>query len=93
MQTKSEEAVNASAIRHTPTSSWPAMPSKSIARRSATILSLKEKDLEDLRKGLLVSAVKFHQQIVEQQSDDPAVRADLGRADYDLAISRRSRAT
>jgi tetratricopeptide (TPR) repeat protein len=44
---------------------------------------LKEKDLEELRKDLLQSAVKFHQQFVEQHGDDPALRADLGRAYLD----------
>jgi tetratricopeptide (TPR) repeat protein len=45
---------------------------------------LKEKDLEELRKGLLQSAIKFHQKFVEQHGDDPALRADLGRAYRDL---------
>jgi serine/threonine-protein kinase len=45
---------------------------------------LKEKDLEELRKELLQSAVKFHQKFVEQQGDDPSLRADLGRAYLDL---------
>jgi serine/threonine-protein kinase len=45
---------------------------------------LKEKDLEGLRKELLQSAVKFHQKFVEQHGDDPALRADLGRAYLDL---------
>jgi serine/threonine-protein kinase len=46
---------------------------------------LKEKDLEELRKELLQSAVKFHQQFVEQHRDDPALLADLGQAAQDLA--------
>jgi serine/threonine protein kinase/predicted Zn-dependent protease len=46
---------------------------------------LKEKDLEDLRKELLQSAVKFHQQFVEQHRDDPTLRADLGQAYLDLS--------
>jgi serine/threonine-protein kinase len=45
---------------------------------------LKEKDLEGLRKELLQSAVKFHQKFVDQHGDDPALRADLGRAYADL---------
>jgi tetratricopeptide (TPR) repeat protein len=45
---------------------------------------LKEKDLEELRKDLLQSAVKFHQRFVEQHGDDPALRADLGRANFNL---------
>jgi serine/threonine-protein kinase len=45
---------------------------------------LKEKDLEELRKDLLQSAVKFHQHFVEQHGKDPALRADLGRAYLDL---------
>jgi serine/threonine protein kinase/tetratricopeptide (TPR) repeat protein len=45
---------------------------------------LKEKDLEELRKELLQSAIKFHQQFLEQHRDDPALRADLGRACHDL---------
>jgi serine/threonine protein kinase/tetratricopeptide (TPR) repeat protein len=45
---------------------------------------LKEKDLEPLRKQLLQSAIKFHQQFVEQHRDDPALRADLGRAYQDM---------
>jgi tetratricopeptide (TPR) repeat protein len=45
---------------------------------------LKERDLEELRKDLLQSAVKFHQHFVEQHGDDPALRADLGRANFDL---------
>jgi tetratricopeptide (TPR) repeat protein len=47
---------------------------------------LKEKDLEGLRKELLQSAVKFHQKFVEQHGDDPALRADLGRAYLDLGL-------
>jgi tetratricopeptide (TPR) repeat protein len=45
---------------------------------------LKEKDLEELRTQLLQSAIRFHQQFVEQHRDDPALRADLGRAYHDL---------
>jgi tetratricopeptide (TPR) repeat protein len=50
---------------------------------------LKEKDLEELRKQLLRLAVKFHRILVEQHRDDPASRADLGRAYYDLATLAR----
>jgi serine/threonine protein kinase/Flp pilus assembly protein TadD len=46
---------------------------------------LKEKDLEALRKELLQSAVKFHQEFVQQHQDEPALRADLARAFYDLS--------
>jgi serine/threonine-protein kinase len=46
---------------------------------------LKEKDLEALRKELIQSAVKFHQKFVDQHGDDPALRADLGRAYLDLS--------
>ncbi len=46
---------------------------------------LKEKDLEQLRKELLQSAVTFHQRFVEQHQDDPALLADLGQAARDLA--------
>jgi serine/threonine-protein kinase len=48
-------------------------------------LRLKEKDLEELRKDLLQSAVKFHQKFVQQHRDDPALRADLGRAYFELS--------
>jgi serine/threonine-protein kinase len=41
---------------------------------------LREKDLEELRKDLLRSAIKFHQQFIQQHGDNPALRADLGRA-------------
>jgi serine/threonine-protein kinase len=46
---------------------------------------LKEKDLEGLRKDLLQSAVKFHQKFVKQHANDPALRADLGRAYLELS--------
>jgi serine/threonine-protein kinase len=46
---------------------------------------LKEKDLEALRKELLRSAVKFHQQFIKQRGDDPALRGDLGQAYLELA--------
>jgi tetratricopeptide (TPR) repeat protein len=45
---------------------------------------LKENDLEELRKVLLQSAIQFHEKFVEKHSDDPALRADLGRAYLDL---------
>jgi eukaryotic-like serine/threonine-protein kinase len=45
---------------------------------------LKEKDLEELRKELLQSAVQFHQQFVAQHANDPTLRSDLGRAYFDL---------
>jgi tetratricopeptide (TPR) repeat protein len=46
---------------------------------------LKDKDLEELRKDLLRSAVKFHQEFIKQHGDDSELRADLGRAHLDLA--------
>jgi serine/threonine protein kinase len=46
---------------------------------------LKEKDLEALRKELLQSAAKFHQEFLAQHVNDPVLRADLGRAYLDLA--------
>jgi tetratricopeptide (TPR) repeat protein len=46
---------------------------------------LKEKDLEDLRKALLQSAVQFHMRFVEQYAGDPALRADLGRAYLEMS--------
>jgi serine/threonine-protein kinase len=51
---------------------------------------LKEKDLEDLRKGLLRSATKFFDKLTQQAGDDPAVRADLGRAHRDLGFLAKS---
>jgi serine/threonine-protein kinase len=51
---------------------------------------LKEKDLESLRKDLLKSATKFFQKLTEQPGDSPSVRADLGRAQRDLAELARS---
>jgi serine/threonine protein kinase len=46
---------------------------------------LKEKDLEELRKELLQSAVKFHQTFVQQHRGEPTLKADLARALYDMS--------
>jgi serine/threonine-protein kinase len=46
---------------------------------------LKEKDLEDLRRDLLQKAVAFYQKFIDQRSNDPGMRAELGRAYGSLA--------
>jgi serine/threonine-protein kinase len=43
-------------------------------------------NLEPLRKKLLQSARGFYEKFVQQQSDDPGLQADLGRACYRLAL-------
>jgi tetratricopeptide (TPR) repeat protein len=46
---------------------------------------LKEKDLEELRRQLLRTAAEFYETFVEQEQDDPDLRAELGRAHRRLA--------
>jgi tetratricopeptide (TPR) repeat protein len=49
---------------------------------------LKRADFHDLRKQLLASAVPYYQEFVQQQSDDPELQAEHGRAYYRLAYVR-----
>jgi serine/threonine protein kinase len=49
---------------------------------------LKEADFHTLRRQLLESALPFYQEFVKQQSDDPALEAERGRAFGDLALLR-----
>jgi serine/threonine-protein kinase len=53
---------------------------------------LKEADFHDLRKQLLASAVPYYQEFVQQQSDDPALEAERGRAYARLAYVRQEMA-
>ncbi len=46
---------------------------------------LKARGLERLRKRLLETAVQFQQELIRQEGDDPAVRAERGRALWRLA--------
>jgi serine/threonine protein kinase len=49
---------------------------------------LKEADFHGLRKELLAAAVPFYEEFVRQQSDDPAVENDRGKALMELAYVR-----
>src|SRR5262249_2956463 len=50
---------------------------------------LKQADFHDLRKQLLASAVPYYQEFVKQQSNDPEVEAERGRAYNRLAYVRQ----
>jgi eukaryotic-like serine/threonine-protein kinase len=50
---------------------------------------LKQGGFHDLRKSLLVSAVPFYEQFVQQVSDDPGLEAERGRAYGRLALVRK----
>jgi serine/threonine-protein kinase len=47
---------------------------------------LDQPGMEDLRRRLLESARDFYRELVRQSSDDPAVRAELGRTHWRLAF-------
>jgi serine/threonine-protein kinase len=47
---------------------------------------LKEQDLTGLRQQLLETAVRFHRKFIEEQGDDPELRAELARAFGRLAL-------
>jgi serine/threonine-protein kinase len=47
-------------------------------------LRLKQADLNDLRKELLATAARFHEQFKEQEGDDPDVRAERAYALFEL---------
>jgi tetratricopeptide (TPR) repeat protein len=49
---------------------------------------LKEADFHDLRRKLLESAIPFYQEFLKQQTDDPELEAERGRAYGDLAMVR-----
>jgi len=49
---------------------------------------LEQANFHDLRKKLLASALPYYQEFVQQQSDDPELEAERGRAYFRLALVR-----
>lgn len=49
---------------------------------------LKQANFHDLRKKLLALALPYYQEFVQQQSDDPELEAERGRAYFGLALVR-----